>query len=77
MNAQELQQFTKAIQESTEAFKEAVETLRRERSMVKYALAWLRGAMMYAPIKTYSRSFVQVVIETLWVVETWNRYHEP
>lgn len=45
--------------------------------MVKYALAWLRGAMMYAPIKTYSRSFVQVVIETLWVVDTWNHYKEP
>ncbi|WP_282780991.1 hypothetical protein, partial [Phaeodactylibacter xiamenensis] len=43
-------------------------TITARETMVKYALAWLRGAMMYAPIKTYSRSFVQVVIETLWVV---------
>ena len=52
-------------------------TISTRETMVKYALAWLRGAMMYAPIKTYSRNFVQVVIETLWVVDTWNHYKEP
>ena len=52
-------------------------TITARETMVKYALAWLRGAMMYAPIKTYSRSFVQVVIETLWVVDTWNHHKEP
>ena len=52
-------------------------TISTRETMVKYALAWLRGAMMYAPIKTYSQNFVQVVIETLWVVDTWNHYKEP
>lgn len=46
-------------------------------TMIKYALAWLRGAMMYAQIKVYSKGFLNMVVETLWVVETWNHYKEP
>lgn len=49
-------------------------TITTRETMVRYALAWLRGAIMYAPIKIYSQSFLHVVIETLWVVDTWNHY---
>lgn len=42
--------------------------------MLSYALAWLRGAMTYAPIKTYSQSFLKAIIEMVRVLNTWEYF---
>lgn len=44
--------------------------------MVKYAIGWLRGAMAFASIETYSDAFLKIVLSTLWDIEIWEHYRE-